>query len=233
MRDNDLEERAAELQLPDDVERRYKELQDEIRKLELSPATRQGESREERYARRQRLQARRREFEQMVRRPLALRALSNPLTVGAMLGAIVLLCAISFLGGVALTGVFNKPALATDTAAQFWSAMENGDFGIAHQYLDPHQDLQQFTQQANDAQLTLGPIVNIQLIAQTGGQAKDNSASLTYTVMRAGTANVKSFSMPVTLRFENLQSNGGWLIVDFGNLFPSSPPAPTTATPTH
>lgn len=226
MRDRDgypPPEQSSTFEVPPDVQRRYQELQEEMRQsITLSPTTTQGESREERYLRRQRLRARRAEFERNARYPLCV--FNSPVTIAAMIGAIVLLCGISAMGGALLAGGFNKQADISSTVTRFWTAMEQSDYGTAHESLDPLISLQDFTGFATNADQSMGVITAWKLIpgTQSGGTSTDNIGKATYQITRAGgmvgTKAIQAAAYQVTLNFI-YNSSSGWLINGYGALF--------------
>lgn len=216
--DEDIAQPAS-LDIPPDVERRYQELQEEVRKIDLSPATLAGESHAERFERRQRLRVRRREFEANARYPIAGRRMTNPATIAAMIGITVMLCLVSFGGGVALSGLLNRPPDISGTASNFWSSMESRDYALAHSYLNPNSDLPTFSQGAQLAQTQLGDISKVSLVPKTqvGGTSKDTTGKAQYSFTRSGGTCKPAATYTATLLFYYSSSNG-WLINDYGSL---------------
>ncbi len=206
-------------EIPPDVVQRYQSLQEEMRQaVVLTPAVTQGETREERYQRRQRLRSRREEFQRNARRPL--RTFTNPITLAAMIGAIVVLCVVSLAGGAVLGGALSQRGTIASTATKFWTAMEGDDYGAAHDTLDPLISLQDFTTKAQNANAAMGAITGWKLVpgSQQGGTTNDQVGKATYAVTRAGAGKIKAQTYDITLNFIYTSSNG-WIITQYGALF--------------
>jgi hypothetical protein len=225
---------AAPRELPEDVQRRYDELQAEIRQLEISREAREGESREERYARQQRLRYYRRELDRVSRYPLARRQRANATAIGAIVVVALVLCVVSFAGGALITGILNRPADITSVATPFWNDMTIQDYADAHNYLDPQSgNVQDFTAEATQADKDMGTIDKVVSPPTPRLGSNVSFTSATYVVYRTGTYNgqptkFKANKYNITLNF-NYNPNGGlgsnaWTIIGVGNLFidPSS-----------
>jgi hypothetical protein len=229
MRREDIQEElearlaANRPEMPDDIERRFAELQGEMQRVDLSPSTVAGETREERYERVKRLQAHRREFDSMSRYPLAKRARTNPITIIAMAGISVLLCMFSFIGGTLLNGVINRPAQFTDVSTYFWQYMVTQQYDSASRYVTKEVGtVVSFSQQANDTDTALGKISKITPLSQN---QNGSSAKGIYTVTRAGgTVNKQQNDSTVQLSFVYNSNSNSWQINSVGTLFtaPSS-----------
>ncbi len=217
-------------EIPEDVQRRYAELQAEIQRLDVSPQTRVGESRQERYARQQRLRQYRRELDKMARYPMARRSRTSPTTVLAMVGIALLLCVLSFGGGALLTGILNRPVDISSVANPFWQAMETQQYDVAHGYLDPRsENLQDFTNTARKADNDMGAIDKVTPASQSKTGAGVSFASATYLVHRTGGTLFKSATYKITLNF-NYNANSGfgsnqWTIIDIGSLLTDPQPS--------
>jgi hypothetical protein len=220
-----------------DARERYKELQEELRRLELAPETRQGEDRLDRYERAQRLQALREEFQATAENPLQEPRNSMFLAL-IMTVASFLLCSFG-AGGTyfALLLISQKPT-AQSTADGFWQAVINRDYQTAHDnYFAPVLRVQltsdQFVQEANATDALFGPIVSAVLSKQSGDQ--QTVAQLTYSVERTNSTTGKTVSYPVTLSLATHQ--GSWGITDMGaTIVPTAagvPAPPATPTPAH
>lgn len=209
-------------EIPTDVETRYKEIQEEMRQLQLSPEALQGESREARFEREQRLRALRREFDSMARIPLARRQRTGA-TVLIMSGIALLLCVISLFGGMALANNLGKAPDIQGTATNFMDAIKTQDYAGAHTYLINDQDASGFEQKGTEADTALGVVTHYNELSHTGGNSGDTSGFATFEVDRAGGKGitgcqlVKAAQYVVVLQFTYV--NGSWGIIDYGKLF--------------
>lgn len=217
-----------------EAQERIKEIDAELRQIELQPETKQGEEREARYQRVLRLRQMRSEFES--RYPLRESKQPNSLilalvmTVGSFL--VCAFCAGGFY--FAFTALNFNPG-PTAIAETFWSDAQSQSYqDIYLNVLATNLRLQmvqtQFLQDARQADTDYGPITNAVLTKQPNLTA--NAATFTYTVTRKKVG-AKPVSYKVTLVLAS--SNGTWSVTDFGAaIYPTEAgvPAVKSATPT-
>lgn len=203
-----------------EASQRYKELQDELRQMDLTSEARHGEERLDRYERELRLQAMREEFQAGAETQLPTQQGGMKLAL-VMTVASFLLC--SFCAGgtyFGLTLLTQKPSMQS-VADGFWTSMEQKDYATAHDtYFSPTLKVQlsidQFTTQANAADTQYGAVVSAALVNQEVGKT---TALLTYNVQRG-----RKPAYPVSITLESVQGN--WGISDYGStLSPPSVPA--------
>ncbi|HEX9057477.1 MAG TPA: hypothetical protein VF818_08070 [Ktedonobacterales bacterium] len=212
---------------------RYKELQDELRQMDLSPETRNGEERLDRYERELRLRAMREDFQANAETPLPQPRNSAMLAL-IMTVASFLLCA--FCAGGTYTGLLllNQTPNPQTAADAFWSALEGASSATDYQsihdtYLAPSlrvaQSGDQFATLAMQADKQFGKVTSASL--SKSDTATSNQATLTYTVTRTD-ANGAKKTYAVTLALTLRQNS--WAISDYSNLFTpaTSSTAPTT-----
>jgi hypothetical protein len=222
-------------EIPHDVEARYKAIQDEIQRLQPSPEVLAGETREARYARQRRLRQLRREFDAASRYPLARRQRSGATTVVLMAGLGILLCMLSVGGGVLVNNILNRPPDITGTITNFMDDIKAQNYSDAHTYLSSSaQDVQSFLGTASTADDIMGVVTKYQKTGQINGLAGQTSATVTFTVNRAGNDQDNGYDKSAPASYSSIviimnYINGAWQILDYGSLF--SAPSPTTPTP--
>jgi hypothetical protein len=206
-----------------DAPQRYKELQEELRQIELAPETKHGEDRLERYERELRLRSMREDFqanaEAQIPQPRNTAMLAVIMTVASFL-----LCAACAGGTFFGLQLLTQAPDAQTTANGFWSSVTAADYATAHDtYLSPSlrasEDLDQFTTIAQQADTSYGKVSSVALVQQ---QTAGNQVTLTYTIVRSN-----KLTYPVTLVLTLRQNN--WTISDYGNTF--SPTTAPTKTP--
>ncbi len=231
--------RASPAELKE-ASKRVKEIEQEMRDLDLRPETRKGEERAQRYGRMLRLRRMREAFTatrpQEDPRPLNSIALSL-----VMLFASFALCA--FCVGGAYVGVLylrQKPDPIT-TATAFWETMEQQKYSLVETtYLSPTLRVQYsssqsspdlFEQTAQAADAGYGDITKVTLLQQSGDLQQ--TAVLTYLVQRTGSATV-TYKVTIVLTLHG----GSWGIDDLGNTLtpdkaglPAPTPSPTETQP--
>ena len=206
---------------------RYKEIQEELRQMELAPETRHGEDRLDRYEREMRLRSMREEFqanaESQIPQPRNSAMLALVMTVASFL--MCAFCAGGTYFGLQLLGQAPNPQTVSDG---FWHSIVGGDYATAHDsYLSPSlagaQNVEQFTAIAQQADTTYGKVVSATVVStQMSGTTE---AIITYSVVRAGTKG-KQQTYPVAITL-TLHQNA-WSIADYGIAFtPSSTNVPT------
>jgi hypothetical protein len=213
---------------------RYKELQEELRQLDVAPETKNGEDRLDRYDRDLRIQALREEFQALAETRLPPPRngilLALMMTVGSFL-----LCA--FCAGGTYTGLLllNQKPTAQSASDGFWSDVIAGAYTQAHDdYFAPSLRValssQQFAIDGQNADTLYGKVTSAVVTKVAGDQ--QTSAAITYAVQRTAPGG-KVVTYPVTLTLSNHQ--GTWGIADIGAAITphaAGVPAPTpTATP--
>ena len=211
-------------EIPADVEARYKEIQAEMQRLQLSPEATQGESRQARYERQQRLRTLRNEFDRSSRVPLAKRQLKTGTTVLIMAGVALLVCAMSIGGGMLLANSLGRAPDIAGTASNFLDAVKTQDYSTAYTYLLQAQDSAGFTQQANAADTAMGQVVSYTKKSQVRGASGDSDGSAAYVIVRAGGPGLtggkpfaKNYSYTVVIDF--IYTSGAWGITTYDPLF--------------
>lgn len=213
--------------------KRVKELEEELRQIELSPEAKKGEEREQRYSRLLRLRSLRDEFQ--ILRPLDVPRQPNSILLSViMFVASFMLCATCIVVVVAGLQLLHQKPDPQATASGFWFDMEQQDYlQLQSTYLSPtlrvQYDQAQFLSAASYADTAFGKVTNAVQLKQAGDM--NTTAIFTYVVTRTlGTRNV---SYNVTLK---LAMHGGtWGVDDLGAaLDPTQAgiPAPATPVPT-
>ena len=211
-------------EIPADVEARYKEIQAEMQRLQLSPEATQGESRQARFERQQRLRSLRREFDHSARVPLAKRQLKSGTTVLIMACVALLVCAMSVGGGMLLANSLGRAPDIAGTAANFLDDVKTQDYTSAYALLLQASDASGFTQQATDADTAMGQVISYSKKSQVQGASGDSAGSAAYVIIRAGGPGVtggkpfpKNYSTTVVIDF--IYANGAWGITTYDPLF--------------
>jgi hypothetical protein len=211
-----------------EASQRYKEIQEELRTMELAPETRHGEERLDRYERGLRLQALRDEFQSNAETQMPLPARGGPMLALIMTVASFLLC--SFCAGGTYFGLLliTQQASPQSIADSFWGAMQLRDYTSAHSYFSPTVSVtaDQFDTLAKAADAQFGAVVSA-AFAGTESSSK-TVAVLDYNIRRG-----KGTPYKVTLTMESIR--GSWGIADYGSLLapPSGPGyGPSGALPT-
>lgn len=217
-----------------DASARYKEIQGELSQIGITPETRNGEDRLDRYDRELRLRAMREDFQANAQTPLPLQQRNGAMLALVMTVASFLLCA--FCAGGTYFGLvlLNTRPDPQSVAESFWGAMQARDYGAAHDnYLSPvlrfQLSVDEFARQSQIADNNDGVIQSATLISdpKTHPSIGNTQASLPYLVTRAGTAG-KPYVTTITLQM--VLSQNSWGISDIGALI--TPPVPATPTPT-
>jgi hypothetical protein len=202
-----------------EAQQRIKEIDAELRQIELQPETKQGEDREARYERILRLRQMRDEFESRFpirapRQPNSL-LLAILMVVGSFLTCAF--CAGGFYFGFSALN-FNPGPSATTSS--FWSDVSSQSYQDVYlNLLASNLRLQfvqtQFIQDAERADTDYGPVTNAVLVPQSNSQKTNSSTTATYnyTVTRQKKGG-KPVTYTVTLTLSN--SNNSWGITDLG-----------------
>ncbi len=214
---------------------RVKELEQELRQIELLPETKRGESRENRYSRLLRLRSLRADFSRT--RPLDTSDQPNSLIlVLVMFVASFILCT-GCAGGMFAAVQFLQQKPNPDTVASaFWDDMEHQRYNDIHtNYLSPtlrvQYDQDTFVSQASEVDTSFGLVTSAVLSKSVITQAKTSDqvdqATLTYIVTR-GTKTTYAVTLVMTMHA------GSWGIDDLGAAIDptrAGVPAPPTPTP--
>lgn len=210
--------------------KRVKEIEQEFRQFELSPETKHGEERLERYSRLLRLREMREEFQ--TTRPLEMPKQPNSYLLAIVMTiASFMLCASCVVGGIVGLQIVHQKPDPMAAANGFWFDMEQRSYTDLHStYLSPtlrvQYDQGTFISLANTADAEFGVVTNATLTKQAGDM--QNTAILTYVVTRE-----KHITYTVTI---TLTLHGGtWGVDDMGaTIDPTKAgiPAPATPTPT-
>lgn len=209
-----------------EAQKRIKEIDAELRQIELQPETKQGEEREARYGRVLRLRQMRDEFEsrfpvQEPRGPNSL-LLAVVMTVGSFLTCAF--CAGGFY--FAFTALNFNPG-PTGTASSYWSDVKTQSYQDVYlNMLSTNLRLQfpqsQFIGDAKQADSDYGPVTNAVLTAQKADTSSNET--LTYSVTRQ-----KSGGKAVTynVKLVLVLSNNSWGISDMGaTIYPTEAGVP-------
>lgn len=224
-----------------DAQTRIKEIDAELRQIELLPETKQGEEREARYERVLRLRQMRDDFESRFptrgpRQPNSL-MLALVMTVASFLTCAF--CAGGFYFGFTALNFNPGPTAVGQT---FWSDAETQAYpdiyvNVLAQNLRLQFVQDQFVNDAKKADHDYGVVTNATLVSQPTSTDK-NSQTLTYNVTRT-----KTGSKPVTYKVTMVLSanKNSWTVTDIGaaiyptqaGVAPVDVPTPTpTDTPT-
>lgn len=169
-----------------DARARVKEIDAELRRLDLSPETKRGEEREQRYERVVRLRQMRDEFTS--RFPSLERRNANSLVLAAVMTIMSVLTCAFCAGGFyfaysALTFNPGPSAVATN----FWSDLESQSYQDAYSNmlsstLRNEITQQQFMSDAQQADADYGPLISATLVSQPSNPT--NTAKLVYKITR-------------------------------------------------
>jgi hypothetical protein len=216
---------------------RIKQIDAELRALELAPQTKHGEDRASRYERVVRLREMRQEF--LSRYP-GLSQGGNGLILATMMVILTILACVFFSGGAyfaysALTYV--QPA--SSAAATYWSSLESQDYKDAYNNslsanLRTSLQAPHFESDALEADADYGPITSVSLVTPAG-QSQNSTATLVYKVTRKKKA-ANPITYTVTLQM-SYSATTGWVINDLGaSIYPANDPSvkpvPTTTVTT-
>jgi hypothetical protein len=198
-----------------EAQKRIKEIDAELRQIELQQETKQGEEREARYERVLRLREMRDEFESRFpvrgpRQPNSL-LLAVVMTIGSFLTCAF--CAGGFY--FAFTALSFNPG-PTATASSFWSDVKTQAYpDIYLNLLATNLRLQfvqnQFIGDAAQADKDYGPVTSAVMTQQPTGDQKTN-ATLTYTVTRTKAGKATTYKVKLVLA----STNNSWGITDIG-----------------
>ena len=219
-----------------DAGKRIKELEQELRQMELLPETKHGEERELRYQRLLRIRGMREDFQGG--RPLEDTNPSRSLMLAlAMVIATVLLVVSCVGGGIAALALVNQKPDPTATASTFWDDM------IGQKYVDIHSNLlsptlrvqydqNTFVTLADQADNDFGAVTSAVQTGQSGDFQQ--TAMLTYSVTRG--AHTYAATLTLRLHANSWGIDGLGAAIDptvAGLKAPATTPTPTnTSTPT-
>lgn len=232
-----LAEAKSHLASPEELReapKRVKELEEELRQIEVSPEARHGEEREHRYFRLLRLRSLREEF-QMIR-PLDVPRQPNSYLLSlVMFAASFMLCAacvaVVFVG---LQLIHQQPDPQA-AASAFWFDMQQRDYTDLYsstfssvlrvQYNSPGE----FVSLANQTDSDFGTVTNSVFVRQSGDA--NTQITMIYEVTRSKSGHNVSYSATIVLAMQG----GVWKVNDAGAVFDPTKagiPAPPTAVPT-
>jgi len=215
-----------------EARKRIKEIDNELRQIELQPETKQGEEREARYERVLRLRQMRDEFES--RFPLRSPRQPNSLLLALVMTIGSFLTCAFFAGGFyfAYNALTFSPGPSV-TASTFWSDVQTQSYqdiylnvlatNLRLQYAQP-----QFLGDARQADTDYGNVTNETLTDQSGDLK--TMEVLTYRVTRVKGGKSTTYTAKLTLT----ASNGTWSVTDMGAaIYPTEGGAPAinSATP--
>lgn len=224
-----------------EAQQRIKEIDAELRQIELQPETKQGEDREARYERILRLRQMRDEFESKypIRAPQQPNSLllAVVMVVGSFLTCVF--CAGGFYFAFSALNFNPGPSATTST---LWSDMTSQSYQDVYlNLLASNLRLQfvqtQFIRDAQQADTDYGPITKVTLVSQV---VSSKSATYNYAITRQKKGGKPvSYNVALALSF----SNNSWGITDLGaTIYPTeagvkpvkvtTPPPTVTATKT-
>lgn len=223
-----------------EAKKRIKEIEEELRQIELQDQTKRGEDRAERFERVVRLREMREEFMSMV-------PPSTPSRPNSILLALVMfvcsfmLCAFCAVSGYAGLNLINQKPDPSTTGSNFWTAVEAQKYDTVEQVLfSPTLRLQlpidTLVAQANLADSKYGGVTDATYIKTTGNQT--TNATLNYSVTRVNGDGKKSV---YTVKLGMSMFNRTWVISDVDTAFDpaaagvpapkgSAAPSPTVTT---
>ncbi|HET9110900.1 MAG TPA: hypothetical protein VFN78_08765 [Ktedonobacterales bacterium] len=218
-----------------EAQKRVKEIDAELRQLELQPETKQGEDREARYERALRLREMRDEFESRFptrgpRQPNSL-MLALVMTVGSFLT-----CAFCAGGFYFAFTALNYNAGPTGTASLFWSDVQSQNYQDVYlNVLATNLRLQfpqaQFVGDASQADSDYGKVTKVTLVDNSAASKSNvSNATLTYTVTRTKAGKATTYKVKLVLA----SVNNNWSVTDMGaSIYPTEGGAPpiNSATP--
>lgn len=219
-----------------EAQARIKEIDAELRQLELQPETKQGEDREARYERVLRLRQMRDEFES--RYPIRAPRQPNSLMLAlVMVVGSFLTCAFCAGGFYFAFTALNFNPGPSATATSFWSDVQSQSYqDIYLNLLATNVRLQfvqaQFIQDAQRADTEYGPVTNVVLVPQSQSQQQQQQTSATYVY---NVTRQKKGGKPVTYKvtITLAQSNNSWSVTDVGaSIFPTEAGVKPVETPT-
>lgn len=214
-----------------EAQARVKEIDAELRQLELQPETKQGEERQARYERVLRLREMRDDFESRfpVRQPPQPNSmmLALVMTIGSFLTCAF--CAGGFY--FAFNALSFNPG-PTATAQLFWSDEQSQSYqdiylNLLGSNLRISIPQAQFTHDAAQADSDYGKVTSATL---TNTSTTSTSATLTYKVTRTKAGKATSYTTKLVLE----SSNNSWSVTDIGSsIYPTEGGAPpvNSATP--
>jgi hypothetical protein len=218
-----------------DARSRIKEIDAELRSLELTPETKHGEEREQRYERVLRLRQMREEFTS--RYPALERRGLNSLALAAAMTIMSILTCAFCVGGFyfAYSALTFNPG-PSSVATSYWTDLQTQGYQDAYSNmlsanLRGQLTQQQFLADAQQADTDYGPVISATLVSQTGDL--QTSAKLVYQVTRQkkGQAPIK-----YNATIQMASTANVWGITDLGaSIYPTLggvKPIPGSGTPT-
>jgi hypothetical protein len=198
-----------------EAQTRIKEIDAELRQIELQPETKQGEEREARYERVLRLREMREDFESRFptrepRQPNSM-VLALVMTIGSFLT-----CAFCAGGFYFAFNALNYNPGPTGTGSLFWSDVQSQGYqDIYLNILATNLRLQfpqaQFISDASQADSDYGKVTNVTLVDSATSTDK-TTATLTYTVTRTKAGKATDYKVKLVLA----AANNSWSVTDMG-----------------
>ncbi|MEO7002116.1 MAG: hypothetical protein ABI068_09845 [Ktedonobacterales bacterium] len=221
--------RAAPAELKQARER-IKEIDAELKHLELQPETKKGEEREKRYERILRLRAMRDEFQSKF--PVNEEPRPNSLLLALVMTVTsFLICSFCAGGSYFAYAAINQKPDPVSTAQGFWADMQAQNYNDIHaNFLAPTLrvalDSNTFDQAALQSDASYGTVTGAILTKKpTGDLTQSQAVQLTYTVTRSKVSYSVTLDMEVHL--------GQWGITNLsGAIDPTQSGVPAVATPT-
>lgn len=211
---------------------RIKEIDAELKQLELQPETKKGEEREKRYDRILRLRAMRDEF--TAKFPVNEEPRPNSLLLALVMTVTsFLICSFCAGGSYFAYAAINQKPDPVSTAQAFWADMQAQNYNDIHaNFLSPTLrvalDSNTFDQTALQSDADYGPVTGAILNenkAPKGDLTQLQSVQLTYTVTRTKVTYSVTLDLEVHL--------GQWGIANLGGAIdPTQSGVPAVATPT-
>ncbi|MBF6589232.1 MAG: hypothetical protein IVW57_01720 [Ktedonobacterales bacterium] len=169
-----------------EARQRLKDIESELRQIELLPETKHGEVRAMRYERVLRLRAMRDEFQSMFPIEQPSRA-SNALLALVMTVASLALCGFLIGGGYLALNLINQKPDPVNTANSFWDQMKQGNYPTARaSFFSPtlreQLPLENFIASAHQADVQFGPITSYVFVKQSGDF--NQTGTITYSITR-------------------------------------------------
>ena len=214
-----------------DASKRLKELEQELRQIELSPETKNGEERELRYQRLLRIRGMREDFQGD--RPLEDTSPSRSLMLAAVMVVATVLLVVSCVGGgIAALALVNQKPDPTATTSTFWDDMINQKYVDIHDnLLSPtlrvQYDQNTFVTLAQQADDNFGTVTNAVQTSESEDQ-QQQTAQLTYSVTRG--SHTYTVTLALVLHANSWGINGLGAAID-PTVAGLHAPTPTPTTP--
>ncbi len=212
---------AERAELPgnnDSVEKRFKEIQDELAKLDLQPSASTIETRTQRYQREQRIKSLRKQLDRNARYPMQKRVKPQKNTILVIGTLVFMVVIITAFGGVVLSKYIGKQTTVSSVTDQFWSNMQTQNYYAAHAAIDPRLDTPlEFDTTALNIDQEMGNITAWKLVSPLPS-ASSTLATLTYSVSRKGGTQYQKSTLNIVIKLYYSSQYNTWYIYDIGNM---------------